>query len=727
VLRALLLSGVVLGALDGVAEAAPSHLTVFLARSPARQRAFDALRAEQRRPGSPQFHRWLTPREIGARFGATDAELAEASAWAARAGLAITAVGNARSMIEVVGEPAAARAAIARGLPASIASISGAAIAGERAHPLHHRRALSAGHHAIAVADFATIYDAAPVYANGITGAGQTIDILGRETVYAADVAAFGTRNGIAMPPVHAIKAPSGAAIPACTQPNCGGTDEALDDQSEAELDVERAGSIAYGATIELVVGSGVDAEDGILVALQLAVDKHGDLAHGDIISVSFGACELLETSDYARRFDALYQQAQAQGQTVIVSAGDSGAAGCSPQFAPPPASQKRNVNALCSSPAATCVGGTEFVEGADASVYWGASGAALSYIPEGAWDEPMLDGQFVAVGTGGGASGVYARPAFQSGLVPGAGNHRLVPDVAISAAGHDPYVSCLAAFGAGCTGSGPSADTYGTSAAAPSMAGIMALVNQAEHEDQGDANAALYAIARSPAGATVFHDATPASSGIGDAACDPATPSVCNNSDPSPTALTGGLAGYALAVGYDQATGWGSMDIAQLIAHWIEVPALDVFPSTVALLPGDPQQVDLDAHGFGASTSVTFACSGAAANVTCTIDGAHATLTAAAIASRSSRPGRRHRRGIGLGVGVLAAALLLSKRRRGRGWARAALLMIAASCGGISADPDAAPKAPPNVMSTVTFTATGTAGASATATLAVLAPGVSP
>ena len=72
-----------------------------------------------------------------------------------------------------------------------------------------------------------------------------------------------------------------------------------------------------------------------------------------------------------------------------------------------------------------------------------------------------------------------------------------------------------------------------------------------------------LYRIAASNPNA--FHDATPASSGA--SSCSLGTPSLCNNSTPSATSLAGGLAGYALTTGYDQATGLGSLDIANFLA----------------------------------------------------------------------------------------------------------------------------------------------------------------
>jgi len=86
--------------------------------------------------------------------------------------------------------------------------------------------------------------------------------------------------------------------------------------------------------------------------------------------------------------YNSLWKQAAAQGQTVLVAAGDSGAAGCDKSSASKAVNGKA-VNGLCSSPYSKCVGGTEFVEGSNPGQYWLPAnnsttlGSALSYIPE--------------------------------------------------------------------------------------------------------------------------------------------------------------------------------------------------------------------------------------------------------------------------------------------------------------------------------------------------------
>jgi pseudomonalisin len=61
--------------------------------------------------------------------------------------------------------------------------------------------------------------------------------------------------------------------------------------------------------------------------------------------------------------------------------------------------------------------------------------------------------------------------------------------------------------------------------------------------------------------------------------------PSQCNNSTPSPTALTGGLAGYLVGPGFDLVTGWGSLDVYNLLTNWGSAPSL-AQPTIDLLLP---------------------------------------------------------------------------------------------------------------------------------------------
>jgi len=204
--------------------------------------------------------------------------------------------------------------------------------------------------------------------------------------------------------------------------------------------------------------------------------------------------------------------------------------------------------------PEVTAVGGTQFLDGGGA--YWATTnsanfGSALSYIPEAAWNESGTGG---LLASGGGVSNSIPKPAWQNG--PGVPNDgmRDVPDISLTAAVHDSYLIYL---------QGVNTSIAGTSAGTPSMAGVLALLNQyhvakgfQKQPGLGNINPQLYRLAQSVP--SVFHDVT-----NGD--------TVVQCSQGSPDCLTGTI-GYPTGAGYDMATGLGSIDAASLFAQWNSV-----------------------------------------------------------------------------------------------------------------------------------------------------------
>jgi subtilase family serine protease len=586
------------------------QLAIVLSRSPQQQQAFDQFLTEQQDPASPNFHHWLTPVELGERFGATQQDIDAISGWLQSQNLRVESVANNRMILRFSGSAEGVAAAfgaelhyfavdgdqrmsvtVAPQIPAALAdvikSVSGLATlavhpqiitstaqvpvrnlsgdAGQGVTP--DFTSGSSGNHYIFPADFATIYN---VNVGNISGAGQTIAIVGIANVYVQDILNFQTLSGLAQ------KAPTTIIPPAGVDPGPPQTTATANipaGQSEATGDIDRAGSIAPGATIDLVTSGNKSGASGLDIATQYIVDTNPVFAN--IMSLSFGGCEATNGQAGVNFFDALFSAAAAEGISVFVSSGDSGAAGCDAHFTTPPASQILSPNFLCSSSHATCVGGTEFADTVLPSNYWaptnapGTNASALSYIPEGAWNDPLNGSNQVQVaGTGGGFSAFIPTPSWQTGPgVPGT-QGRYTPDVSFSGSGHDGYFGCMAALGA----CGPVGGSFfvgvfgGTSMSAPSMAGIAALLNQKMGAPQGELNSNLYRLAATP-GKNVFHDVTVASSGV--ASCAVTTPSLCNNSTPSPSGLTGGLSGYLVGTGYDEATGLGSINVANLLANW--------------------------------------------------------------------------------------------------------------------------------------------------------------
>jgi N-acetylneuraminic acid mutarotase len=551
------------------------HIMMVLRRTPSRQRNFDALLNELYTPSSPRYHQWLTPSDIGREYGASDNDISNLINWLEAQHLKVENVSSSRTIVTFSGtgddigkafntelhrykNDSREFVGINRSptIPASfgplVENILGlytlpsqpvvqrSAKLLSAAQPLYN---LANGTHAIFPADFAAIYDLNLLYESNITGVGQTVAVIGNSRVDNSDIEDFEVLSGL---PVK---------DPVVTIPTLGTDPATTGDQNqlEATLDVVRVFGTAPGANVNLVVSADNTNGNGVAIAAQYAVETN----EAQIMTISFGGCEAEAGQSAVTLYNNVFSQAAAQGISVFVSSGDSGAAGCDTAFVTPTLVQKKSTNYICSSTFATCVGGTEFVEGN--GTYWGSNGiaygSALSYIPEGAWNDSSST---IVAGTGGGASQYIAKPSWQTGVSPSDGA-RDTPDVALSAsAAHDPYVICAAFSGSSCA-TGVFKYVGGTSAAAPGMAGIQALLNQRVGHALGNINPLLYTTAANTS-LNAFHDITPATSGITN--CVLTSPSLCNNSTSGPPALlTAGVDGYAVATGYDQATGLGSID----------------------------------------------------------------------------------------------------------------------------------------------------------------------
>src|SRR5438105_6948864 len=193
------------------------------------------------------------------------------------------------------------------------------------------------------------------------------------------------------------------------------------------------------------------------------------------------------------------------------------------------------------------------------------------------------------------GASSFFSKPSWQSGVsgIPTDGK-RDMPDVSLTAALHDPYLVC---FEFSCEQN----FIYlvgGTSASAPSFAGIMALVNQKTGSRQGQANYVLYRLAATetlsqcngskttglPTNTCIFNDVT-----------------IGNNAVPGETGFGTGSAKYQSTVGYDLATGLGSVNVTNLLNQWNSV----AFTATNTTLGLSPTSLT---HGASANVSINVA-----------------------------------------------------------------------------------------------------------------------
>jgi len=573
----------------GLADPAQTlnHISINFKPGPAQQADLDSFLADQQNPASPNFHVWLTPAQYGDRFGLSSADLAQVVAWLNNSGFQVTASAAARNWVAFDGTVATVQRALhteihnysfngethfansaAPSVPAAIAPLVSAVtgLNDFRMMPSAQRiRSVSKSSpeytngstHILAPDDLATIYDLTPLYNAGYEGAGQTLVIVGQSDITLSDITGFRTATGLPAIQLQQI------LVPGVTDPGHSSA------ETEADLDIEWSGAVARNARIVYVY-----APDVFAAAQYSLSPPLGQAIPGTVVNMSFGGCEA-ENSGLLQTWQTLAQQGNAQGVTFIASSGDSGAAGCDLPFAAASATGGPAVSVPASVPQVTAVGGTEFNEGT--GNYWSTTNSstgasALSYIPETSWNESGTGG---LAASGGGVSGYYSQPAWQTGVagVP-VGNFRAVPDLALSAAGHDGYFVVSSATGKPCTAVSASCIGSGTSVAAPSFAGMIVVLNQYATAKglqtsfgQGNINPSLYRLHGSAPNA--FHDITTG-----------------NNIVPCKTGSTGctaGSYGYSAGVGYDMVTGLGSVDANNLITQWY---GKSVAPTTTTVTP---------------------------------------------------------------------------------------------------------------------------------------------
>jgi subtilase family serine protease len=539
------------------------NITLMLRPSAAQQAALVQLLAEQQDPASPDYHNWLTPETYAERFGTTAADLDKVAAWLRSQGFAVQYTARGREFISFSGTASQVQAALHTeihryqvgaethfanatdlSLPLAIEPIVASVLGLNDFHPKAPRKqslpnyTASDGTYYLAPDDLATIYNLTPMYSYGYLGTGQSIAIVGQSDIDPTDIATF--RSTFGLPPTAIQMVPTGT-YPGVTA-----------DEVEADLDLEWSGAVARFATLIYVYSEDADYSAYYVIDNNLA----------PVLSESFGLCEYVVGSNRMglTGYQVEAQKGNALGITWLASSGDSGAAGCDYDVAT--ATQGLGVSLPASVPEITGVGGTEFVEGN--LTYWNASNtandaSALSYIPETAWNDTLaseaLGGTIGA--SGGGLSSVYPKPAWQTG--PGVPNDgvRDVPDVSLAASdAHDPYIvfSEGVAFGVG-----------GTSAAAPSFAGMIAVLNQYLVQNRvqsksglGNINPKLYGMAAGGASG-VFHDVI---TGNNIVPCQVGTANCAS-----------GSFGYKAGVGYDLVTGLGSVNAYNLITAWGGIP----------------------------------------------------------------------------------------------------------------------------------------------------------
>lgn len=620
------------------------RIQLQLSSSAEQQAALEQLLAEQHDAASPHFQEWLTPEQFGERFGPAQQDIDAVVGWLEGNGFQVDPIGRGRRTLEFSGTASQVERAFHTqirqyevdgvrhlanatdlAIPEALAPVIGgvASLHDFRHKPMHQvlgqapaptpATNLNGGARGLGPYDFAAIYNLTPLWNANFDGAGQSVAIAGRSNIKMTDVAAF--RSTFGLPGNN-------------TQVILNGRDPGIvggGEEMEAALDVEWSGGVAKGATIKFVVSASTNASDGVDLSNQYIVNNNV----AAVMSVSFGACEAAMGSGN-QFYNSLWQQAAAQGISVFIAAGDSGSAGCDNPGSRTPASHGLGVNGLASTPYNVAVGGTQFADTASPATWWNTANdthnaSAKGYIPETPWNESSYTtanatGNNLYAG-GGGVSAVYSTPVWQTGAGVPTGDpaalsqhHRYLPDVSLTAAGHDGYLVFL---------EGGLYMVGGTSASSPAFAGLMAIVDQYTGGRNGNPNTRFYSLAtQAPA---AYHDVTTGTIAVPCAGGSPG----CSTA--APTSNVGNMNGYGAGVGYDLATGLGSVNAFTLAYNWSARP-----PSGPAIGSLNPNPMT----GSTGAQTLTITGSGflTGAKVTASYPGGSSTLAATYVSATQLR-----------------------------------------------------------------------------------------
>lgn len=422
------------------------------------------------------------------------------------------------------------------------------------------------------VVDLGQYYDVDPLYNRGITGRGRTLAIVTLAGFTQSDAYAYWSAVGLTVNPNRITEIPID-----------GGSGPASDASGSVEttIDVEQAGGVAPGADILVYEAPNSSSGQQFVDAFAAAIDSN--LA--DTISTSWGEWEVFDslnpcctagtinnpvtgtqTSELAA-FHDLMIQAALQGQSTFAASGDSGAYDTADELGPA-FNPILSVDAPASDPFITAAGGTTLAGSQTYDI--GGTTVTVDVRQEQAWSWeyllpicPLIGGGpdcFFSSGTGGGVSVEWQRPFYQwftpnmansvgqslyqlpenaADLIvtlPAGYRGRNVPDLSLNA---DPQTGYQVYYTSDVNGF--EIVTYGgTSFVGPQFDGIMSLYAQALHHRVGFLNPQLYQIAAS-GGYGGFHA-------------------------PLRDITRGDNWFWPARHGYDQATGLGVPDVANLL-----------------------------------------------------------------------------------------------------------------------------------------------------------------
>jgi len=533
-------------------------MMLLLHRTDAQEQALNKFMQEQQDSSSPNYHKWLTAKQFGKRFGLARSDVDAIRAWLTGHGFSVHAMPEGGRTINFSGTAGQVREAfhteihmLADGhyanmsIPQMPTALAPAVIGVVKLNNfMPHSNIIgrtnftytgSGGkiEHAIVPEDLATIYNVNPVFSGGNTGQGVTVVVIEDSNVaHTSDWTTFRSKFGLSgftsgsFTQVH----PTGTV--GCSDPGVGGAED------EANLDAQWASAGAPSAAIVLASCRDTTQFGGFL-ALENLVNG---ASPPPVVSISYGTGEEADGQTENQFISSLYQQASSEGISVFVSSGDEGSAENDRRGANP--SHGISISGWQSTPFNTSVGGTDFADTflGTSKKYWNKTntanfGSAKSYMPEMPWDDSCANVPLstfkgfatpygsagycnnggphssvagsggpsncaTGVGTGGLINGTCAgwpKPSWQKLVGVPKDNVRDTPDISLMAAnglwGHY-YVFCDTSGGT--CGSDPSTwpGAGGTSFASPIWAGFMALIVHAKGASQGLVNPTLYSLA---------------------------------------------------------------------------------------------------------------------------------------------------------------------------------------------------------------------------------------
>ena len=388
--------------------------------------------------------------------------------------------------------------------------------------------------------EIANAYGAFGLYQIGDFGAGEHIGIFELAPFLASDIETFdacyfGAAQGAKMSGRNGNLAGSLLSV----IPVDGGIPQPGPESQNDEdnLDIEDVSAIAPQAKIDVYEAPLNSVGSGYIDDFSRMINDDTD----QILTSSWGSCEQslqLDDPGMLQTENLLFEQAAAQGQTILSAAGDTGDDGCNESRAlvPPSGQNLLSVGDPGSQPYVLSVGGTTIDDATepplehvwDDGAQWGAGNGGISDV----WTMPSWQAQ--VADTAGNArdisnaeaferatakeSAPFTTPTFCDGTLglPAGTLCRETPDVSAQA---DEFTGAVTIYGQ-VLGYGPKngwATVGGTSSASPIWAALLALVNASPTcsadkingvQDVGFASPILYGIAADPtAYARSFND----------------------------------------------------------------------------------------------------------------------------------------------------------------------------------------------------------------------------